>query len=79
MDTIKKLFPFSFRATDAKETVIAVVLYLIADLVCGIVIGVLGKIPVLGVVFSIIGWLAGLYFLIGIVLTILAFLGVLKD
>ena len=44
----------------------------------GLVIGLLSKIPILGIIFSILGTVIGLYTLIGIVLSILVFVKVLK-
>ena len=41
-------------------------------------IGFLASIPVLGIIFSIVGSLVGLYALVGVVLSILVFLKVLK-
>jgi hypothetical protein len=48
------------------------------DVVCGFVIGLLVKIPVIGILFTLVGSLVGLYALVGIVLTILVYLKVLK-
>ena len=78
MDTIKKLFPYSFKASSVKDLIITLVVYLIADLICGVVIGLLGKLPLVGWLFGIVGWIAGIYFFVGIVLAVLNFLGVLK-
>ena len=78
MDTIKKLFPYSFKASTVKDLIVTIVVYLIADVVCGFIIGLLGHLPLLGWLFSIVGWLAGIYFFVGIVLAVLNFLGVLK-
>ncbi|MBR5277757.1 MAG: hypothetical protein IKU23_00665 [Clostridia bacterium] len=79
MDIIKKIFPFSFiEKKDVIALVINCVLYFVASIVIGAVIGLFGTIPVLGVIFSIIGGLVGLYALCGIVLSILDYLKVLK-
>lgn len=78
MDMIKKFWPISLKAVDVKSLVITIVICLVADFVCGLVIGLLSAIPLIGVIFSIIGWVAGIYFLVAIVLAILNFLGVLK-
>ena len=61
-----------------KKPVIALVIYVLIDVVCGVVIGVLAKIPLLGIIFSILGTVIGLYALIGIVLSILVFVKVVK-
>lgn len=41
-------------------------------------IGLLAKLPIIGVLFGLVGSLVGLYALVGIVLSILVFLKVLK-
>ena len=79
MSTIKSLFPFSFRASTVKELVITILVYLVADFVCGLIIGFLGILPIVGFIFAIIGWVLGLYFFVGIVLAVLSYLKVLKD
>ena len=53
MDILKKVFPLSFKVEDLKAFVIALVVYVLVDIVCGVVIGLLVKIPVIGVIFSI--------------------------
>ena len=78
MDTLKKLFPFSFRATDLKSLLITILIYIIADFVCGLVIGILGKLPIIGVIFSIIGAIVGIYFFVAIIIAILDYAKVLK-
>ena len=78
MDLLKKFFPFAFKATELKSFIIALVVFVLVDVVCGFVIGLLAKIPVLGIIFSLLGGLIGLYALIGIVLSILVFVKVLK-
>lgn len=78
MDKLKKYFPYSFKASSVKDLIVTIVVYLIADLVCGFVIGLLGKLPLIGWLFGIVGWLAGIYFFVGIVIAVLNFLGVFK-
>ena len=79
MDMIKKLFPYSFGAKDAKELLIKIVTYLVVGLVVGLICWVVGLIPILG---PIVAWLVGsvvsLYNLVGIVLAVLDYLKVLK-
>lgn len=78
MDMLKKLFPYSLKATDIKSLVIIVVIYLAAGFLWKLITGLLSAIPVVGIIFSILGWVAGVYFFVGIVLAVLNFLGVLK-
>ena len=51
---------------------------MLIDIVCGFVIGLLAKIPILGIIFSLLGSIVGLYALVGIVLSILVFVKVIK-
>ena len=44
----------------------------------GLVLGLLGAIPLLGIIFRIIGWVVDIYCLVGIVLVVLDYLKVLK-
>ena len=58
--------------------IISLVIYVLIDIVCGFVIGILAKIPLLGIIFSILGTVIGLYALVGIILSILVFIKVIK-
>jgi len=78
MDMIKKFFPNAFKAKELSSFIVALVIYVLIDVVCGFVIGLLAKIPVLGIIFSLLGSIVGLYALVGIVLSILVFVKVLK-
>lgn len=78
MDILKKLFPLSFISKDLKPFIISLVIYVVAEAVCGCVIGFLAAIPILGIIFSILGSLLGLYALGGIVLSILVFLKIVQ-
>lgn len=78
MDILKKLFPTAFTANDVKPLIISLIIYVLIDIVCGFVIGLLAKIPILGIIFSLLGSIVGLYALVGIVLSILVFLKVVK-
>lgn len=53
-------------------------IYIVIDVVCGVVIGLLAKIPLIGILFSLVGAVVGLYALVGVVLSILVFLKVVK-
>lgn len=78
MDILKKFFPAAFKATEVKALIISLVIYVLIDIVCGFVIGLLASIPVIGIIFSLAGSIVGLYALVGIVLSILVFLKVVK-
>lgn len=78
MDTIKKFWPHAFKAVDVKSLIITILLYIVADVICGAVIGLLGKIPLLGILFSLVGAVLGIYFFVGIVFAVLSFFKILK-
>ena len=78
MDTIKRIFPLSFNADTLVAFVKTLVTYLVLDIVSTILIGILGKLPLIGIVFGLIGSLLGAYFTIGLILTILVFVGVIR-
>lgn len=78
MDALKKFFPFSWRATEVKDLIITLLIYIVIDVVCGFVIGLLASLPIIGFIFSLLGSLVGLYALVGIVLAILVFAKVIK-
>lgn len=79
MDLLKSIFPFSFGAKkDVVALVVNILIYLVAGAVAGVVLGLLGRIPVLGLLFRLLSGLVGLYCLVGIVLSVLDFMNVLK-
>lgn len=72
MDMLKKFFPYSFGAADVKTLVIKIVVYLIVP---GLVATVLNLLPLVG---DVLAWLVGIYGTVGLVLTVLDYLKVLK-
>lgn len=79
MDTLKKIFPLSFKFVDSvANLIIGILIYLIGDIVAGAVIGLLAKLPLIGILFGLVGSLIGLYCLAGIVILVLVYLKVLK-
>ena len=80
MDMLKKFFPFSFnfKAKDVKGLIISLLIYIVAGGVAGFVLGLLGGIAVIGLVFQLIGWVLSIYTTVGIVLSVLVFLDILK-
>lgn len=77
MDTLKKLWPtpFKIKEKDIASFLIQLIIFLVICAVAGAVIGLLAKIPLLGIIFSIIGALVEIYGLVGIVLCVLKFIG----
>ena len=78
MDMIRKVFPYSLGAKEVKELVIKILVYLVAGIIIGALIGVLAKIPVLGLIFSLVGAIVDLYCFVGIILAVLDYMKVLK-
>ena len=78
MDLLRKYFPFSFRANDVAGLIVTVLVYIVADVICGFVIGLLSGLPLIGILIGLVGSLLGLDFLAGIVIAVLHFLKVLK-
>ena len=79
MDLLKTIFPFSFKAKDTVSLVVAIVVYVLFGAVCGLIIGFLAKIPVLGIIFSLLGSVLGLYGLLGLVLAVLVYFNLIKE
>ena len=78
MKLLKTYFPHAFKATDLVALLVTLVIYVLIDAVCGLVIGLLVKLPIIGIIFTVLGSLIGLYALIGIILSILVFVKVIK-
>ena len=78
METLKRLFPLSFREPTTNNLVVTIIIYVVASFVVGLVLGLLAKIPLIGWLFSLVSSLFGLYCFIGLVLVVLYFLKVIK-
>ncbi len=76
MDMLKKYFPLSFRGKEVKDLVISIVIYIVASAILGVLLGILGNIPVVNLVTGIVGTLVWIYSVAGIVIAILDFVGV---
>lgn len=83
---LSKLFPLSYKSNSVGSLIIYIVIYLllgvILSAVSGVVISIVGPIPLIG---SLVKWALGivaavidLYSLIGIILAVLVFLKVIK-
>ena len=78
MDLLKKLWPFSFGTKDVANLIIKIVVYVVIAAVLGVLVGFLNSIPVVGIIFWILGPIVWIYTVVGIVLVILDFLKILK-
>lgn len=68
-------FPFtaSVKAKDTRSLIVSLIIYIVAAAVVGLVLGLLGAIPLIGFIFKIIGWIIDIYCTVGIVLTVLRY------
>lgn len=75
---LQKFFPNAFKAHDLTSFIVALIIYAVIGIVGGFVIGILAGIPLIGLFAGIAGALLELYTVVGVVLSILVFLKVLK-
>ena len=79
MDMIKKIFPFSFKKLKTPgDLAINILIQIAVGALAGILIGVLSGVPILNWIAGTACGLVDLYVVIGIVLSILNYLKVLK-
>ncbi len=79
MDMLKKIFPYSFQPMKkVADLIINVLIQFLIAALAGILIGILVKIPVVGILVALVGGIVDIYFVAGIVFSILNYLQVLK-
>lgn len=78
MDILKLIFPFSFKAKDSNGLVVAILIYVVIAVIGAILLGLLSKIPFVGIVFGVLGGVVDLYAVAGIVFAVLDYFKVLK-
>lgn len=80
MDFLKKFWPtpFKIKEKDLVSFLVQLIIFIVIVAVVGWLIGVLAALPIFGIIFSILGSLIGLYNIVGIVLCVLKFLGIVK-
>ena len=78
MEYLKKFWPtpFKIKEKDVKSFVIQLLIFLLICFVGGLLIGLLGAIPIVKIIAPIVGILLDVYGLVGIVLCILKFIGI---
>ena len=78
MNLIKKLWPtpFKIKKGDLISFLVQLLIFLIICAVIGWLFTVLSKIAVVGIIFYFVGGLIGLYCIIGAILCILKFIGI---
>ena len=88
METLKKIFPLSWKYTkDVANLIIGILVYILVGIVAGAIIAlatlITGWIPVLGGILAwvlgLVGSLIGLYTLAGIIIQLLVYFKVIKD
>ena len=69
----RSFFPLNgrVRSRDIGSLIVCVILYLVISGVAGLIEWVIGWVPVLGWVVSILAWLIGVYCLVGIILAVI--------
>ncbi len=80
MDFIKTLWPtpFKIKEKDFSSFIIQLIIFLVICAVVGVLIKIFALVPIIGIIFWIVGGLMELYSAVGIILCILQFLGALK-
>ena len=78
MEFLQKFWPTPFKIEkgNVASFLVQLIIFVLLTAVFVILIGVLAAIPIVGIIFGIIGSLMGLYTLIGVVLCILRFVDV---
>ena len=71
--------PFKIKKGDLTSFLIQLIIFVVLTTVIGWLIGLLAKVPVVGIIFGLVGSLMGIYTVVGIVLCILRFVGVLEN
>lgn len=83
MDILKKIWPGAFNVSknDTKKFVITIVAYIVIGFLAGVVAGILGwilPIPFVGWLFGTLASVVDLYCFVGLILSILVYVEVLK-
>ncbi len=81
MDTLKKIFPLSFKYTqDVANLIIGIIIYVVIGIIAGVAIWLTGLIPLpfLSVLLRIVSTVVDVYIVGGIVVQVLVFTKVLK-
>ena len=78
MNNLQNLWPTPFKIKKGSlgSFLIQLIIFIVICAVVGWLFSVLGGIPILGVIFWILGILLEIYSIVGIVLCILCFLGI---
>ena len=76
---MKKLFPYSFqKKKELRDLIINIVVYAVAAILVGVVIGICANIPVIKLLTGLAGTVAEVYVVAGIALSVLDYMKILK-
>ena len=79
MDTLKKLFPFSFKKKGTlTDLIINIVIHVVVGFLAGTLIALFAKLPIIGIIIGLFGGIVDLYVVAGIVLSVLDYAKILK-
>lgn len=78
METLKKIFPLSFQAKDVAQLILFCLIYLVAGTIFAFLINILARIPLMGLIFTLISSLLEIYITAGLVILFLSYFKVLK-
>ena len=73
-----KYFPISARAKTLVGLLVSVLIYIVVGFLIGLGLKILAILPLIDILLSIIGWLVELYIAVGVVISILVFLKIVK-
>lgn len=78
MGFLKKIWPFSFDTENVNNLILKAIIYTVIAVIMAVVMSTLKSVPIIGILFAIIGTIVELYTVIGLVLLFLTFFKVLK-
>lgn len=80
MDFLKKFWPTPFKIEKGNvgSLIVQLIIFIVICAVVGWLIGILAALPIIGIVFSLVGSLMEIYGLVGIVLSVLKFIGIVE-
>lgn len=78
MNLIKKIWPFSFESDTLKSFIFKIIIYVVLGVAFSTLIALLKHVPVLNIIFYIVGPLVDIYVICGLIFLILNYIKVLK-
>lgn len=78
METLRKIWPFSFETKNVSNLVIKAIIYVVVGSIFGALIGLCKQVPVLNVIMYILAPLVDVYVVGGLVILFLSYFKVIK-